>query len=291
MRQVGLTLDRILDKLAETFDPDELPDKSTISRYLKRLDGAPPEELAEDAPFRWGGMTDVPWEHSRFVLDAWAYFQNGQLDDAFGPFSFRLAKWIYRLSYAVGLVATDESGSRFLIPEPVEGPVNNPTPPSDHADGHVWTPTVDDVIQIASEYSWREIDSIVRQKSPDTTDLDALMAYTPWRNRIHLDRYHQHRDRLGIFSRVRWHFRDYQWLELVSPKVGRRGLASQEKGAGDTTEAQLKYLRQADGLLYSQHIDYSGYVGRDQAERPPVGEAPWHIQYFVDIQVELKRAK
>ena len=44
LRRQGKTLDEILDDLSKDFDEDRIPDRSTISRYMKRFKSKLPEE-------------------------------------------------------------------------------------------------------------------------------------------------------------------------------------------------------------------------------------------------------
>ena len=110
LRQQSLTLNQIVEQLENQFDESMVPDTSTVSRQIKRFEVVPPKELAEDIPFSWGTMTEVPWEYSRVVLDMWAlyeasdrFYKSQGMEMVYGPFTQRLAKWSWRVLRAFGM--------------------------------------------------------------------------------------------------------------------------------------------------------------------------------------------
>lgn len=98
LRQVGLSLTKIMDKLHDEFG-DQTPNESTVSRWCSKFKSDPPDGFEEHVPFRWGTMTEVPWAQRRGILDAWAWYVTVE-DDHFGIFTRRTAKWVWRVLQA-----------------------------------------------------------------------------------------------------------------------------------------------------------------------------------------------
>lgn len=288
LRQQSLTLDQIMDDLDKTFEKDRVPDRSTIARHLRRSASSSVNELTEDEPLVWSIMTEVPWEDSRMVLDAWAHFQTSRFETSYGMFSRRLAKWVWRVAQAL-FPGNTETATLFSPSQPVTGTFDDVDEPQERP--KVWTPTADDVLMIAVEYSWRELASVVLDEPFDTVDLDLLLALTPWKGRSYLERYHQYRDELGQFEWLEWHFRDIDWIDKINPGLAaklRKYLGEGDKGGEERPYAERRYLREGDGLLYSQHIDYGNFVGSDPGDRYAVGEEPWHISYIAELLRNIK---
>ena len=73
LRADGWKLDAIWK---EVRDPDtERPDRSTVSRHMKKYDLLPEAVKRLDRPFEWHRMEEygLPWEASAFVLGMWVY--------------------------------------------------------------------------------------------------------------------------------------------------------------------------------------------------------------------------
>ena len=207
LRQTGLSVGVIVDKLAEEF-VDSVPSEATVSRHCRAFTKFPPEELAEDVPFSWGTMTDVPWNESPRILRMWARYLGTPSPEQFGQFTRRLAKWVWRVSTAVGFdmekVTDSSTGFEEVLPVDLV---------------YAYAPTFKDVIQIASEYSWREIAHVVLEEPFVTQDLDLMLAFLPWQSNDSLLRYQMARDDEGARERVLWHRWDLRWLWRVVPEV------------------------------------------------------------------------
>lgn len=222
LRRQGKSLDAILDYLHEQFE-GRLPDRSTISRYLKRFESELPEELAEDAPFKWSEMKEVPWEGSRAVMGAYAHYVANDGPSIVEPFTNRDAKWIYRVSQAMWLEGhiSPRGSSEVVFNEDFDVFAHNKW----RATGEITAlyevpslPTRVDILLIAREYSVREIHSILFSVEFDTSDLDLWLAFLPWTSSIQLLKYHTARDAYGGFERILWHSEDIKWPNLIDPK-------------------------------------------------------------------------
>ena len=100
LRQQGRTLDEIASTLQKEFE--NAPNRSTISRYVKRFQNERPEELADDVPFEWATMQNFPWESSRPLLDVWSTFLSAHVHlDEENRFTRRVAKWVSRVLAAL----------------------------------------------------------------------------------------------------------------------------------------------------------------------------------------------
>ena len=206
LRQAGLSLTSIMDRLLHEFR-DETPNESTVSRWCRKFKTDPPVGFEEDVPFSWGTMTEVPWEQSREILDAWAWYITAE-DKHFGIFTRRTAKWVWRVLQALSLgsPSTDKDSEPFRWQELEIGVHPSPT----------------DVTHIAREYAWREIASIVMHERFVTHDLDVWLALQPWKSNESLERYHGVADGVKEQLCVNWHLTDLDWLEKVVPDFGTR---------------------------------------------------------------------
>ena len=79
-------------------------------------------------PFSWSQMDSVPWEHSRAVLDIWAYYETYG-NQAYGPFTRRLAKWSWRVMQAFEMTPGHEDRQADLEPTPMDVLVVAPESP------------------------------------------------------------------------------------------------------------------------------------------------------------------
>ena len=289
LSKLNWTLNRISDRLHEDFEHDLVPDVSTISRIIKRL---PPDELKEDVPFSWATMSEVPWEHSRIVLNIWAYYLSLKMGQNYGPFTRRLAKWSWRVVRAVreqrrGGVAQEEGVQQDIISALL-------------LDGVINEPTREDVLFVALEYTWREIASTVMDEPFDTHDLDMWLAFAPWRDRAYMElyvivKYDQNFDESNQGVPIRWHLLDIEWLHKVAPIVAekRRAISSdlirREPLRPRSDIDQMFYehwQRLTEGLLGSQINLYRKHLGQD----PDIAKLfrdgvprPWYFDYLDEV--------
>ena len=149
-----LTLNQIVDRLADEFPDEVLPDRSTIARNRKKFESSLPDELAEDTPFKWSEMKVVPWEHTRVILDIAAYY--ARAGSPYGPYTNRLAKWCWRVMNAFNAKPSIEEPWRRSIVTEV------------------------DVLFVAYEYCWREIATAVLKEPFETYELDTFLSFAPW---------------------------------------------------------------------------------------------------------------
>lgn len=274
LRGQKLTVDQIVAKLNQQFGAEAVPDRSTIARWLKRFESAPPEELSQDVPFAWGSMSGVPWEGSRSILELWDYHVTESSDaEHFGPFTFRVAKWCWRILLALDLGERREDFGGFSDEDKTFGP------------------TRQDIIALAREYSWRETASALFEEPFDTSLLDLMLAMMSWRDSDSLGRYQKARDRLGSNVYMSWHYYDVEFLDRVDPAaaqtVGRRSsnlfeklmrLEYESPVAADLP-AGLAYRRAIDGLLPMQHNHYVKWWDGWKAKG---GKPPWYIEHISD---------
>ena len=284
LRTQGLTVDEIVGTLREEFGVQAVPDRSNVARWLKKWRESPPEELEEDEAFAWSTMSELPWEHSRGVLDAWHFHQESRRDEKVGPFTRRLAKWTWRVLNAMGLA--DEANS--AAPR-IPGTTRKRRDPGRRL---TW-PTDQDVAGVVQEYSWRETASVILGEEFQTRDLDMWLTFRPWHGRDWLDHYNATRDRLGLFEYVQWHVTDDEWLRQVAPTAveglrwdlfSRIGLdVGEEVGAGDFRKA-------TDGLLRSQLVEYIAWdhlrAGLD-VPPPKKVDLQWSLDYLSEVMASL----
>ena len=287
LRRQGLTLDGIDEQLSQEFE--EPPSRSSVARIVRQQQELPPTQLAEDVPFSWSSMTEAPWEASRPVLDAWTLYEAQSESEHFGPFTRRLAKWTWRVLQALEGTANRGDARHFAVAGEFDAgwrlsdrdddlPVllsfdEEPKKPVPS------TPTAGDVIDVAREYAWREIASVVIEPRFDTTDLDMFLAFTPWRDRSWLKLYQRARDRSEI-EMIHWHLFDLEWLDRVDPKFAQshRERLPDMFQSPDIEAAQLATqlrLRKVDGLLRSQLSAYPAVSGTDSDE--------WFFDYLSEV--------
>ena len=296
LRRQGKTLDEILDDLSKEFDEDRIPDRSTISRYMKRFESKLPEELAaEDAPFKWSEMKAVPWEGSHVVMGAYAHYIANGGPDFFGPFTNRNAMWIYRVSQALGpqgdMSLPDSFEARFgedfemfLLNKWREGvgvTALYEVPP---------LPTRFDLIIIAREYSLREIHSILFSVEFDTRDLDLWLAFAPWNSPIQISKYNMARDAFGGFQRILWHSEEVEWLNLVDPKTAafvKENSPDEIPDSEPPDEGDKTIVSVLDGLLPSQRgilLLWLKAVKKDPV-LGGVGINLWYLEFYRRAQI------
>jgi len=239
LRQQGLILDEIMGQLADEFTEEDIPDRSTISRHLKKFaDDVPPEELREDAPFQWSTMSEVPWEWSRTILEAWwSYEMEGSNSLARKmkgsgslPFTRRLAKWTWRVAQAFGPPDySDETFWKRREWHPSTAAVDYRNWNAARARGD---PTISDVFMVAQEYSYREIAAAIGLEAFDARSIDVWLAFQPWLSPSRYQAYESivleyrkphspSRNPLygsdGDLMYVNWHRDDVEFLSKVSP--------------------------------------------------------------------------
>lgn len=265
LRRQGSTLDEILDRLSEEFEEDQIPDRSTISRHLKQHQSIPPNELAEDAPFKWSQMNIAPWEGSQTVLGAYAHYVTNGLAGYFGPFTNRLAKWIWRISQALSINSNASSYGSFAYSTYFDFEVSRfGTELNADQLNNLFElqsiPTKMDIISIALEYSWRETHSILFSSEFDTFDLDFWLAFAPWQGPTQLLIYNLNRDATEGVGMLKWHYTDVEWLDDVDPETAashRKHIPHLLIPPGNVPseareDAQKRLRAQMDGLLPSQ---------------------------------------
>ena len=278
-RAQGLTLDEIMDKLATEFDEDQIPDRSTIARRLKKSEeGMPPEELREDVPFVWSAMSDVPWEGSRVILSLWNHHRSSGADEHSRPFTFRLAKWIWRVLQTFDL---SEWRGRGIL-----------------GNGGIYEPYPQDVLDLAGEYAWRESAKSVLGEPFETELLDLALATEPWRDRDSLLRYQEARDALGSPGCVNWRYRDVEFLQRVSPGAAQAARARSHTRFGKLSRlmyegptavsevAALSFRRAIDGLFPMQRNHY--VLWRAVGWKGDRGH-PWYNDYIHDAWKALAK--
>lgn len=295
LRRQGNTLDEILDALSEEFDENQIPDRSTISRHLKKYESIPPDKLAEDTPFKWSEMKEVPWEGSRMVLGAYVHYMANDGPDYIGPFTKRFAKWIWRVGYALGpqgdMSPFDLSESMFGVD--IETLLHNTwkeTGDITALNGVPPLPTRFDVFNIAREYSLREIHSILFPVEFDTRDLDLWLAFSPWNGPYQLSKYHKARDGFGGFQRVLWHSGEMEWLQLVDPKAAalvELNSPDEIPGLEPPNEMSEIMISALDGLLLSQ-LRIVGLWMEAFIKNPDMlgmKTDPWYLEYHRRLQI------
>ena len=271
LRQGGLTLDGIMDKLKEEFAADVMPNRSTISRRVQ----SPPKGLTEDVPFEWGNLPrGVPYVQSRVSLDMLAYL------DSLG-YGFlltqRVAKWGFRV-----ILAIEQGERRVFVPQ-------------EH--GEDWypvgriidSPTESDLIFIALEYSWREAAAVVLKEPFHTRDLDKWIAFMPWKGDDWFKRY-KGVQALNHFPPINWHMHQVEWLSKVAPRLTSFFPESpiQTRPLAEVDRVQQEFFSWAtEGLLGSQvhHWLADREIGSDQTTAVPSPEAkPWYFEHLDEIE-------
>ena len=293
-QQPPLTLDKILGRLEREFGATVVPDRSTISRHIKRFPDRPPEGFEEDMSFRWSGSAVIPSHQFRPVLNVWAFYLATELDRYFGPFTDRVAKWTSKILDALDLAYPQ--GAAPLFTDPIgTGASSRLRPGRDLERKPIGSseslPIERDVLVMALEYAWREIGAVVLDQSFDPQDLDMWLAFTPWKGATWIERYRQTRDRLGTHEFVSWHYFDLKWLDEVHPQVAASHRefiphVVKEPRSPDERAAQEKWLHAVDGLLGSQLRDWARRRQDRVAEQSASAEdepEPWYVAYLDEI--------
>lgn len=240
--RLGQGRSQIIEQLAIEFGEDLVPDESTITRRLARFRLKPPAELAEDETFAWSTMTE-PWEQSRIILDAWDFYQASHFPETLGPFTRRLAKWVWRVAHAM------------------KAPGGNPALSDDGEMPDVLIPDARDHVWVALEYAWREVAAAVLGVPFDTGDLDNWLAMRPWAREYRLRAFHARRDGTGA-GLVEFHHDDLEWLgHATIPfseeyRLRARGGQLFKFSELEPLDMALRaeFLRRTDGLLPSQRV-------------------------------------
>lgn len=294
LRRQGKTLDEILDVLSEQFKEDQIPDRSTISRHMKIYESELPNELAEDAPFKWSDMKEAPWEGSRAVLGGYAHYIANGYPITFGQFTKRHAKWIWRVSQALGPQGDMTQFDSFEAILNVD--LQEVWLEDANALYHIQSlPTRTDILETAMEYAWREIHSILFTVELDTNDLDFWLAFSPWRSPLQLSKYHKSRDEFGGFRRVLWHTGNREWLKDVDPGLAtflKVNFPNSFPESEPTDEEYKTYVSALDGLLPSQQRIINRWV-EAVVENPELWETAieiWYMEFHRRLQKEMQKA-
>ena len=293
LQQQDLKLQEIEDRLAGEFEESLVPDLSTISRHVRRHKEEVPEELKQDVPFTWATMSEVPWEHSRVVLNIWAYYMSLKMDQSYGPFTRRLAKWSWRVVRAV----REQKRGAVTQEEGAQQDISSDLP----LDAVIKEPTEGDVMFVALEYTWREIASVVLGEPFDTRDLDMWLAFTPWSGHEFIDNYHNVKypsefteSKQGV--PIRWHLLDLEWLDKVVPIVAMNRRSqfpdSVEQKPLPLNSPYDKQLYRAwsvltDGLLGSQVQHYLAFLKQNTGQKTQLEEStprPWYFDYLDEVK-------
>ena len=285
LRRQGNTIDSIMDKLHSEFSLTKIPDRATIARNLKKFEADRPEELKEDLPFDWTRMGDVAG--ARKMLDAYAFYETNGRSECYGPFTQRLAKWIWRVLNVTGCqdeklftpVCDPEDHWEAVITEGGE------------LDGceflHHGMPSENDIIGIALEYNWREIEALMYESSTETEDLSRWLAYKPWTGPANALRYVQWKTNAGR-SWIRWHFNDLAWLNRIDPALSaHQGLHH----VGDSVACPndkdicpwMSAWSQATDVLISSQTWIADWWTKADSKRGTSQRLPkdaWYIDYY-----------
>ena len=253
-----------------TLEKLELSFKEPVSlRTVKAWRADYKERQAEletrlDAPFEWSRLTDfdVPAEGSRAVLDAYRFYLSKGWDES-EPFTFRLARWVWRVSQAL---------------QPWDGP--DPAMRS-------W-----DIVVFAREYATRQLATVVLRQRHDTADLDLFLACAPWTSLEALKGYHAVQDRLGSSARLRNVQDDYELLRRLKPDSGwieRLKPLMRRPKPEDLAQWYQQLLRDREGILPSQFAGYQEWLHlRQQGQEPP---ELWHVTYLHEVHVKAGLAE
>ena len=289
MDQSGLSVDDIIERLANEFDEVVVPDRSTVFRQLKRLRAQTnASEVGEDVPFSWSKMAEVPWEASGILLDVSAFYEALEMEENYGPFTRRLAKWVWRVIQGLNRGYDARLGVLFrnaYIWDIVERRMKRTF--------HGWSdPDEDDILTIASEYSWRELGAEVFSEPFDTRDLDLWFAFAPWRSRERIEQYNEIRNKSHGGRWVRWRYYDPAWLKRIMPDLVDEWGATRDDSADDILKRLDEgprrlfkmWIQVRDGLLPSQLFDYDHNLEQGRPADHWGGEnIPWHLTYLKEM--------
>ncbi len=283
LRRQGLTLDRIVDKLSLEFSLERIPDRATIARNLKRFEERPPEELEEDTAFDWTGVTDV--NGYRKMLDVYAYYECMFNKDYSGPMTKRLAKWVWRVLNALSC----HDGELFTSFQVAELHWRDYVGASGTLSAYKLggsipgEPTENDILYIAKEYAWREIDSTLYGTPKNNKDIDAWLAFKPWESPSRALRYVKWRSANEMPS-VTWHWLDADWLDkvdLLASTNHRTYMDEHFPGRNESHESVI-WKEVMDVLLRSQ-IYASTLLDWDFTRDgiPQYPKIAWFVHYFL----------
>ena len=146
----GLTASKVLTELNKVSDFEgRLPQLRTLQRVVSDIRGS---MTINDGEFRWGNLDDydIPWEASEYLLDLWVFAKRGRYK-SYSKFenpllSVREVKWWWRVHLADQRLDT-------------EG-----------------------VMGVSQLFVERELIHEVLKMPRDMADLEALLAFKPWRS-------------------------------------------------------------------------------------------------------------
>ena len=280
MHALGDTLDEIVKQLEAEFPEELVPDKSTVFRRIKKVHNeTTKEQLAEDKPFVWGQHCIGPWGSSNVVLATWGWYHSIDLDQKVGPFSRRLARWVWRVGEAVG---ADELN--YLNHPNLEDPR-----------GYV---TRFSFFLIAREYAWRETAAMVLNEEFKTEDLDLWLAMLPWVDQDRYESYNKVRDRLGRFKWVNWHHHDDTWLQSVDPSFVEYFAITPDRAptvrdfwqtlSKEDQAHAVRWCKGTDGLLFEQQMRLNLTVAITiDGERFRPWDNQWYFPHLVDLVTSM----
>ena len=293
LRLQGNTLDSILDRLHSEFSLERVPDRATIARNLKKFEVDRPEELKEDLPFDWTSMLDIAG--AREMLKVHAFYEAGGLSECVGPFTQRLAKWTWLVLNATdcqhddlfSLICSSENHWREMISERGE------------LDGCPFLvhgrPSETDIMSIALEYSWREMESAMYETSTEIEDLNMWLAFKPWAGPSYAHRYAEWMTDTGR-KWITWHFDDVDWLDRIDPALSAHYRLNMPDLVADPKDEDMSpltsaWLQATDVLIRSQTwiaswwMDWESNCGTRQ--QPPADA--WYIDYYSRLCTLLDR--
>lgn len=293
LRRQGNTIDSILDRLHSEFSLARIPDRATIARNLKKFEADRPEELKEDLPFDWTKMGDVAG--AREMLNVHAFYETNGHSECYGPFTQRLAKWTWRVLNAVEC-QDEDLFTPFWDPERhwqamiTQGGELDGCEFLDHG-----RPSENDIIGIAMEYNWREMEAVMYETPTQNEDLNMWLAFKPWTGPASAGRYAQWKTDTGR-SWIRWHFDDVDWLDRIDPALSahnRLHMPDLVDAHNDENIPPLKAasLQAADVLIRSQTwiarwwMEWELKSGTSQ--RHP--KEAWYIGYYSRLCGLLKQ--
>ena len=155
-RGEGKTIDQILAAIG-----DEHVSRGTVAKYVRQFNAQEPSLKKLYQPFEWHRMEqyNLPWEASGFLMHMWVAIQEYWSDLRMGEISERpvtphQVRWWWRLHQAV--------------------------------------PDMENLLDIylwGEHFVYREIIGEIFGEEPNLSDLEAYIAYKPWKSSESLDRY------------------------------------------------------------------------------------------------------
>ncbi len=252
----------------------------TVERWVHGFKMIPSEDASEDIPFAWSKMTGIPWQDSRTVLTVWAYYNSQGYDTTIGPFTRRQAKWCWRVVNAFG-ESTQEVPTTLRTIESHD---------------------IEEVFRFGNEYVWREFASVLLDEPFDTSDLDMVLAFTPWKSLEHLEiyretKYRPDKDDDNQPEPVRWHYLNLDWLEKVAPSAAKTWKVNSPdtpiRQKSEVYDDLVRYWNVAiDGLLPIQFQQWRKARFPDDGNSSPAGDAtsePWYFDVLDESLRNLKR--